>query len=196
MVEVVGWDLDSSVSSTLHRRHLIPEIRAGRKTWHDYSVLCLDDPPIEGAVALMGLMTQMNPRVGHVAISGRSVQALRLTQQWAVNHKVPFSRYMLRPDDTENGDWKVACIRQLFREGHTVRLFVEDWAPVAQRIREQTDVPVLGVNPFDPDTCLVGRAQLAMELDGISKGAGIWPSRDRAPELAEYLFSRLAGEHA
>lgn len=191
MVEVVGWDLDSSVGSTMHRRHLIPEIRAGRKTWHDYSVLCLDDEPIEGAVALMRLMTQMNPRVGHVAISGRSVRALSLTQQWAERHRVPFSRYMLRPDDEDNGKWKVRCIRQLEDEGHTVRLFVEDWAPAARYIREQTGVPVLGVNPFDPDTCLVGRAQLAMEMEQAWDSCYVGPR-----ELAVTVFARLAGEHA
>lgn len=191
MVEVVGWDLDSSVSSTMHRRYLIPEIRAGRKTWHDYSLLCMDDEPIEGAVALMRLMTQMNPRVGHVAISGRSTQATRLTKQWAIRHKVPFSWYMLRPDDTENGDWKVACIRRLEAEGHTVRLFVEDLGPAARRIREQTGVPVLGVNPFDPDTCLVGRAQLAVELE-----QELHSTFFQASDIADRIFARLAGEHA
>jgi hypothetical protein len=192
MVEVVGWDLDSSVCSTMHRRSLIPEIRAGRKTWHDYSLLCLDDEPIEGAVALMGFMTQMNPRVGHIAISGRSVRALDITKQWASDHRVPFSRFMLRPDDEDNGKWKVRCIRQLEDEGHTVRLFVEDWAPAARYIREQTGVPVLGVNPFDPETCLAGREQLADALGNARRE--VYPVSDET--LANHIFARLSGEHA
>lgn len=203
MVEVVGWDLDSSVCSTLHRRSLIPEIRAGRATWHDYSLLCLDDEPIEGSVELMRLMVQLNPRIGHVAISGRSVRALDLTEQWAWKHAVPFSRYMLRPDDQENGSWKVDCIRQLEAEGHKVRLFVEDWAPAARYIREHTGVPVLGVNPFDPETCLVGRAQLAMELEqelapryGRGHDHEFGDCHVSGKVLANAVFSRLAGEHA
>lgn len=194
MAEIVGWDLDSSVASTMHRRHLIPKIRAGEATWHDYSELCPDDEPIEGSVALMRLMFQLDPRVQHVAISGRSVRALGLTQNWADAHGIPFDRYMLRPDDEENGSWKVRCIRQLQAEGHTVRLFVEDWAPAAKHIREQTGVPVLGVNPFDPETTLVGRAQLAMELEQeISDFYGLAGDGE---SLANRIFSRLAGEHA
>jgi hypothetical protein len=194
MVDVVGWDLDSSVASTLHRRTLIPEIRAGRKTWHDYSLLCLEDEPIEGAVALMRLMVVTCPRIAHVAISGRSAQARDLTEAWAEKHEVPFGRYMLRPDDQPNEGWKVQCIRQLQDEGHTVALFVEDWAPAARYIREQTGVPVLGVNPFDPETCLVSRAQLAMELASHKAYANAdWVEPE---ELAADIFARLAGEHA
>jgi hypothetical protein len=55
-------------------------------------------------------------------------------------------------------------------------------------------VPVLGVNPFDPDTCLVGRAQLAVELaahPAYSKADWVEPE-----VLADDIFARLAGEHA
>ena len=64
----VGWDLDSTLCSTMHRRHLVPEIKAGRATWDDYSDLCVNDEPIAGAVAL----ARMLHAAGHpqYAISG------------------------------------------------------------------------------------------------------------------------------
>jgi hypothetical protein len=175
----------------MHRRRLIPEIRAGRKTWHDYSLLCADDEPIEGAVALLRLLEN---QAWNIAVSGSSVLALGITRDWARRHDVPLDDFLMRPDDTPNGEWKVAAVRRLRDAGLTVRLFVEDWAPAAREIREQTGVPVLGVNPFDPDTCLVGRAQLAMELaahPAYSNAAWVEPE-----ELAADIFSRLVGEHA
>jgi hypothetical protein len=193
MAEVVGWDLDSSLCRTAHRRHLIPEIRAKRATWDDYSMLCLEDEPIEGAVALMRLMTEMDPYVQHVAISGRSARALPLTSQWAFRHGVPLSRFMLRPDGdhTPNGKWKVKCLRQLEDEGLTVRLFVEDWDQAAKYIREETGIPVLGLNPFDEGSALVTRDALAAALDAHPAYANAdWVE----PEvLAADIFSRLGG---
>lgn len=188
MAEVVGWDLDSSVCCTMHRRHLVPKIRAGQATWDDYSDLCVDDEPIEGAVALMRFMSQLNPKVQHVAISGRSVRALELTQAWAHLHGVPFSRYMLRPDDQDNELWKVRCIRQLQAEGYTVRLFFEDWDRVARYIREHTGVPVVGLNPFDEGSALVTRDQLAAELEKELNSTFF-----QASDIVDRIFDRLGG---
>lgn len=195
MVEMVGWDLDSSLCSTMHRRHLIPKIRAGEATWDDYSMLCVDDPPIEGAVALMRLMKEMDHRVRHVAISGRSARAMRLTNAWADKHRVPLSRIMLRPDGdhTPNGPWKVQCIRKLEAEGNQVRLFVEDWDETARYVREHTGIPVLGLNPFDEGSALVTGERLAAELDAEIGPEGIAIEPGGGKDLAERVFARLGG---
>ena len=191
--EVTCWDLDSTLRSTMHRRHLIPEIRAGRATWDDYSLLCADDEPIEGAVEMM---RALDARIWNIAVSGCADSALALTREWARRHDVPLDDYLLRPAGNRipNGEWKVAAIRRLQDAGLTVRLFVEDWGPAARYIREQTGVPVLGVNPFDSETCLVGRAQLAMELeqeiDGMCFEIG------GGQEVADRIYARLSGEHA
>lgn len=190
MEEVVCWDLDSSLASTIHRRYLIPKILAGEATWDDYSMRCFDDPPIEGAVALMRLLTDLDPEVRHVAVSGRSARAQFLTQQWAVSFAVPLSRYMLRPDGdrTPNGEWKVSCIRQLQAEGLRVRLFVEDWGPAAAYIREHTGISVLGLNPFDPGTTLVTREGLADALE-----TELCTDPESAAKLADGIFRQLPG---
>lgn len=195
MDEVIGWDLDSTVASTVHRRYLIPKIRAGEATWDDYSVLCTEDDPIEGSIELMKLMDEMNPWVRHVAISGRSERAMSRTVTWCTDHGAPFFRYMLRPDGdyTPNGEWKVRCIRNLESEGYRVRLFFEDWDQTAKYIREHAKVPVVGINPFDPDSALVTREQLAVELEQEIGPEGMCFEPGSGPEVADRIFSRLGG---
>lgn len=146
----VAWDLDSTVCRTMHRRHLIPAIRAGEATWDDYSMLAADDEPIQGVVRLMRLLAYNHL---NIAISGRSDGALDLTRDWAKRHQVPLDRYELRPagDRTDNGVFKVQRLRKLTDDGIVVVLFVEDWGPVATYVHAETGIPVLGVNPFDPE---------------------------------------------
>lgn len=148
----VGWDLDGTVARSAHRKYLIPLIQAGEATWEDYHVLCPKDEPIPGAVALMRLMTQMNPRVQHIAISYRSDTCRELTRQWVSDNDIPLSRLMLcphyvthqlAPGPQSSGLWKVQCIRQLRSEGTDVQVHLEDWLEDAAIITELTGVPVL-----------------------------------------------------
>jgi hypothetical protein len=192
-LQVACWDLDSSVRSTVQRRHMVPDIRAGRKTWHDYSLACADDEPIEGAVALMRLFRRFG--LANFAVSGCSERALDLTVDWAAKHEVPLDDYLLRPDDTPNEEWKVAAVRLLKSAGLNVVLFVEDWAPAARYIREHTGVPVLGVNPFDPGTCLAERIQLGQELSQELESEGLNLAQGTVSAMASRIFARLAGEH-
>jgi hypothetical protein len=148
----VGWDLDGTLARSAHRKHLIPLIRAGQAVWEDYHALCPKDEPIPGAVALMRLMTAMNPQVQHIAISYRSQTAEELTWQWVRDNDIPLSRLMLCPPWVTNqrdpgpdssGLWKVQCIRQLRSEGIDVQVHLEDWLEDAGIITELTGVPVL-----------------------------------------------------
>ena len=162
--EVVCWDLDSSVRSTVHRRHMLPKIRAGQANWDDYSMLAADDTPIAGSVALMKLMEDA---YWNIAVSGASGAALDLTRAWAEKHDVPLDDYILRPagDTTENGIFKVGVVRKLQAAGLVVVLFVEDWEPAARRIAEETGVPVLGINPFDADAATITQDELREVLE-------------------------------
>lgn len=146
---VYGWDLDSTICSTVHRRHMVDAIRDGKATWDEYAMQCADDTPIAGSVALMrelGLGT-------HIAISGRSGRALDLTHAWLARHDVPLDAVMLRQDGdhTPNGAYKVRVIRALQSGGADIRLFFEDWKEAAEHIAAETGLPVVGINPFDPE---------------------------------------------
>lgn len=145
---VYAWDLDSTVASTVHRRHMVEEINnGGPATWDDYAMLCADDEPIAGSVALMRELRGI-----HVAISGRSGLAEDLTWAWFERHEVPFHAALLRVhgDHTPNGRYKVRVLQAMQRLGISVRLFFEDWADAAREVAEQTRIPVVGINPFDP----------------------------------------------
>lgn len=178
---VIGWDLDSSVRSTAHRRHLLPAIRAGEATWEDYSMLCSDDVPIPGAVKLMRMLEN---HYLHFAISGTSDKSLELTQGWCALHDVPFDDYLLRPADEPMETWKPRAITRVQKAGLEVELFVEDWEGTARLVAEQTGVPVLGVNPFDADAVLTTQDELAEVL--ATKG-----DTELGKTLARSVFTEL-----
>lgn len=112
---------------------------------------CVDDTPVEGAVALVRLLSELgqeskNPLYQY-GVSGRSEAARQLTLDWFKRHDVPLDDLFLRPagDHTPNGRYKVGVIRQLRESGVEVVLFVEDWAETAEYIHGKTGVPVLVV---------------------------------------------------
>lgn len=184
--EVVCWDLDSSVRSTVHRRHLLPQIRAGQATWDDYSLLAADDTPIAGSVALMRLLED---EFWNIAVSGASDAAMDLTVDWAAKHNVPLDDFILRPagDKTDNGVFKVSVIRRLQEAGLNVLLFVEDWEPAARKIAEETGIPVLGINPFDADAATISQDELVEVLEHeFTEGCYVGGA-----ELAVSVFTEL-----
>lgn len=190
-LEVVAWDLDSTVRTTMHRRWMLPEIKSGLLTWDDYSMACAGDSPNPGAVALMRML---GGRYLNIAISGCSEAALDLTVGWAARHRVPLDDYILRPagDSTPNGEWKVTGVRRLQDAGLVVRVFLEDWGPAAAYITEHTGVPVFGVNPFDPDTVMITQEQLAAALAAHSAyGNADWVE---PRDLAADIFGKLPGK--
>jgi hypothetical protein len=169
---VVLWDLDSTLADTVHRQSMIPAIRAGGEgspTWEDYSMLCSDDSPVAGAVALLHLLYPYH--IQHV-VTGRSAVAADLTRQWFTHHSVTVDHLEMRPagDSVPNATFKIAYIRRLQASGYRVVLYCEDWPPIAQEVSEATGVPSLGVNPFyPPEVALetVQRLVAGAEISGV-----------------------------
>ncbi len=192
----VCFDLDSTLASTVHRRFLVPDIKAGRATWHDYSMFCAKDAPVAGTVALARMLY---PSRLICIVSGRSTRAEDLTREWLSRNDVPFDRVILRSDDIDNKLFKVNSVRQLQAEGLSVELFVEDWNEVAAYITEQTGIPVLGVNPFDEGSTLVTRDQLAAALDEVAEALDEFAGEPLVIEpsggacLVSEIFPRLGG---
>lgn len=188
----VCWDLDSTLRSSVQRRYLLPEVRAGRKTWDDYSHLAKDDAPIPGSVALLRLLNTFTFGVFNVAVTGASDATLQMTRDWCKEYDVPLDEFMMRPafDETENGVWKVSCVRKLQAAGMDVQLFVEDWEPIARYIAQETDIPVLGINPFDPDAMTLTQDNLGEVLDTLLGAEGMAYDPGTGPELAENVFKQ------
>lgn len=152
MTDVIAWDLDSTLANTLHRQPFIKKIKAGEATWQDYAMLAADDEPIRGAVALLRMLS--GACFPQVVITGRNDCARTLTWDWFDRHQVPVHRLYMRPDGdrTPNGEYKVQTLHRLARYGYNVRLFVEDWDVVADKIRIETGIPVLVLKaPYPPD---------------------------------------------
>ena len=147
-----AWDLDSTICRTIRRRYLIEDIETGKASWDDYSMLCGTDEPIEGTVALMRRLKTLRTETKHIAISGRSDDALVITTRWAEQHSVPLDALFLRPagDSMPTGEWKVLVLRKLKEAGISVWLFFDDWASAAEHVRQETGIPVVGINPFEP----------------------------------------------
>jgi hypothetical protein len=164
------WDLDSTIRDTTQRQWIIPEIKSGNASWADYSMLCAADAPIEGPIALMREAVD----VSHIGVTGSNECARNLTSIWLDKNEVPLSAVIMRPDDypLPNGKWKVMVIRALLRVNADIRLFFEDWDVVAVYIREQTGIPVVGINPFYP-------TEKESPGDGVS-GAVLCTRRSRA----------------
>lgn len=155
-MKVVLWDLDSTLCNTMHRQPMVAAIRASNNTgptWEDYSLACIDDEPIEGAIALARLIststyTDAGGKQQHyrqLGVSGRSRCAEAATWAWLVHHQVPLDDVILREDGdrTENGLFKAGVIEKLREQLVEVSLYVEDWKETADVIREKTGVPVL-----------------------------------------------------
>lgn len=157
---VAGFDLDSTLCDTTIRQGMVPEIKAGLKTWDDYSMACASDVPISGVVQLARLLW---PGYKIWIMSGRSECARNLTTQWLDLHAVPYDNLLLRPDDdsTENGLLKVRWIKELEAAGLSLSLMVEDWPVTAETIRAATDVKVLVPNP-----CYAPEVKAAAEYRG------------------------------
>ncbi len=148
-VDVVCWDMDSTMFDTSGRHWMIPEIRAGRKTWNDYAMACESDVPFPGSVTLCCMLA---PYSRQVAISGRSACAMDLTWKSVRDHNIPLDDIKLRPDGNyeNNALFKLARMRDLERDGYVVRLLIEDDKNVAEVIRS-AGYSVLVVNPCYPE---------------------------------------------
>ena len=145
MTRIILSDLDSTVAHTLHRAHLMPEDRA-HGDWVPYSLACLEDPVIEGTAQALRLFSESFPVY---FVSGRSFEAIQPTLMWLDQAGIIFESLRLRrpQDPRDNGDFKVAYIRELRAEGLEPVLMLEDWPPVVEKIEAETGVPVLCVNP-------------------------------------------------
>lgn len=147
---VAAWDLDGTVRDSSQRRHVAHAVKRGEATWDDYYMRCADDVPIEGSVTLIREL-KLTGGYSHVAVSGSSMCAMQLTQDWLLKHEVLLDAVVLRKDTDHrpNGDFKVFVLRAMQRLGIDVRMYFEDWGQVAEQVRQETGIPVIGINPFD-----------------------------------------------
>lgn len=144
---IVCVDLDSTVCDTRHRHHLVlPGDERDQTDWVAYSLACAGDEPIEGVVQLVQLLSAHH----HIAfVSSRDEQARKLTEQWLIEHEVPYDALFLGgTDDVPQGleEFKVHHVQRLKDLGYEVALVVDDLPSLADAM-SAIGVPTLTVRP-------------------------------------------------
>jgi hypothetical protein len=139
-----GFDLDSTIANTEHRRHLMPHVMPG-STWDDYAAACPGDTPVGGVIAAMRALWPTHQV--HI-VSGRSVSAEAATRAWLAEHDVPYDVLHLRgPGEiSANGEAKARYLIGLRAAGIEPVVFFDDWAEVAAIISDLARVPVVLVD--------------------------------------------------
>lgn len=146
-MDVISWDLDSTLVDTRHRQHLILDDREATD-WVAYSMACPQDTigPAWGMFEALRYSTDL----GHIAVTRRNHEALALTRAWFRDQAADVFEAVLMlggPHSTperEHGLWK--C-RQIInweeRTGNRVILHVDD-APIGPQF-EEARIPFLQV---------------------------------------------------
>lgn len=182
MMKIVISDLDSTLADTRHRAplaHTGPS--SSHEDWIDYSKACIADPPIKGSIAALKLLSKLYPIY---LVSGRNVEAEAETIFWLEMNDVPWTSLRMRStnDIQHNGEYKVAYLQMLRKQGHDPVLMLEDHVGVAEMV-EAIGVPVLSVNPRYEDTVGVRFNNLTpppLTFDQIVQGDGT-PPRSGSP---------------
>ncbi|HSX43602.1 MAG TPA: hypothetical protein VLF59_05985 [Candidatus Saccharimonadales bacterium] len=150
---IVCVDLDGTVCNDSHRHHLTPQLDPKHTDWADYHLACSGDTPLMGTIlAVQALAHDYDIHI----VSGREEIARAVTITWLKQHKISYTALRLRLpqevdyDDTTPWRYKIRYIQHLQDAGHEVVLFLEDWAMIADKIEEETGVPVLCINSRFP----------------------------------------------
>jgi hypothetical protein len=145
--EVVCFDLDSTLCDTRHRHHLVlPGEERDQTDWVAYSLACAGDAPIDGTCRLLRLLAR-HWRI--VLVSSRDEQARSLTEQWLVDHGIPYDELILGGTDGAPAgleEFKVHHVRTLLSSGLRVVLMVDD-LPTLPPVMAEIGVPTLSVRP-------------------------------------------------
>lgn len=139
-MDVVSFDLDSTLCSTHHRRHIIDKQHRDRTDWVAYSMACADDG--EGpAFDLAMMLLEMN--VPLIVTSRRDQAAYDLTMDWLDRHgladvlEVNLLKGPHNNTEYKQAPWKVRSIRDYEqRSGRRVALHVDDFPDVIEEMRK------------------------------------------------------------
>ena len=148
--QIVFLDLDSTLCSTWHRRHLINWDNIEETDWDAYALACEDDPVFP---TVRQLVYDLACLYKVVIVSGRSGVAREATERWLRKHQVPHDELVLRQvgDRSPNEVFKIKTIKKWLDEhpGTRVRFLVDDWSGVVD-LAEKEGWNVLLVNPNYP----------------------------------------------
>lgn len=144
----VLWDLDRSLADNTPRDHLVPADMTVDANWDEWSLACMEDVPILGAITRLRLDSLAHQV--HIC-SARGVISHDLTLRWLDLHigmeHINNVKLRARADQRKGWELKVEYIELLRARGIHVVLAYDDVEEQAHEIYAATGVPVLTVNP-------------------------------------------------
>ena len=149
-MDVVSFDLDSTVCHTMHRRHIINTADRTKTDWHAYSMACAND----GEGPAMSLLVSMC-RDNFIVVSRRETDTRDITFKWFADRGLQPMAMMLLKDEFSSQErdhalWKVIAIKDYeARTGNRVVLHVDDRLDVTEAM-EAAGIPALTVRGVDP----------------------------------------------
>jgi hypothetical protein len=147
---LVFVDLDSTLSNSLQRHHLIDE-DWDKTDWQAYALASRDDEVFVGVAQVVRMLFQAGHAI--VIVSGRDVAARDITLAWLKANEIPYDGISMRPvgDVRPNEELKVALMTEhLQRWGREApTLVLDDWPPLVAEM-EKLGWPLLLVNPNYP----------------------------------------------
>lgn len=116
------FDLDGVLSDAANRQHLL---EPGRRDWDAFFDACGDDPLIEEAAVLLGLL---DPDLAVVLLTGRPRRVRPQTLAWLERHRLRWDLLVMRDigDHTAARAFKRRTVAELRTYGFDIRLAVED----------------------------------------------------------------------
>ncbi|UOW66260.1 polynucleotide 5' kinase [Aeromonas phage vB_AspA_Bolek] len=113
--DIIIWDLDGTLACGKHRLHALPKPEDANLTtgWLRFNMLAGDDAPIQDNIELMG--TQAMAQYTLVILTGRSDDALEITEDWLERHEVPYHSLIMRPkgDHRKDVEFKEEKLRDI-----------------------------------------------------------------------------------
>lgn len=119
-IETLLIDLDDTLCDTAHRHHLAEESK-----WEEYSLACVDDPPIEFTI---DLVRHWDATYDIWLVSGRSEVAITQTKDWLARNGVPWFGITLRKvgNRDNNAKFKRKVALGILARGGNIKWAMDD----------------------------------------------------------------------
>lgn len=154
-MQVMSFDLDSTVWDTQHRIGLIKENRKDmtEQDWVNYSLACVDDTPGPAWDLLMAVQhIDVYSHMGTIFVTRRDNAAREATEKKFAEHEIFYDALLMLKDEFSNEErsqpaWKVRAILDYQeRTGNEVCLHVDDNAAVVEACKA-AGIPAMRVCP-------------------------------------------------
>lgn len=157
-------DIDGTLCDARGRDHLLGQ----DPDWESHSLACEQDPPVEGTIRLVNLLSA---KCNIILCSGRSVIATEHTKRWLRKHGCHWDRLMLRPKGNRdnNATYKLSVVKRLEDEGYDFLLAIDDYHKTAKALTDY-GIPTVLVSSYT----MHGNQEdlLATVVESVGEGQG------------------------